>query len=183
VVVGALPQPPHVWISSPGKGLFHHPASAPFRKFDEEVLRTLRGFRPHPVRAGSPGPPGRDGPLPLALDPERTLRAAARGSGVGVEDDHGRSACSRGAAVKLHVEITSRSQSTNLRCATLVLRRPTTLNERRAFCALWIRPCAMGPARVEACSGLRSSLGPGRNRGTSYRQCPRRDTSAPGASA
>ena len=38
-----------------------------------------------------------------------SLRAAARGSGVGVEDDHGRSACSRGAAVKLHVEITSRS--------------------------------------------------------------------------
>jgi len=33
---------------------------------------------------------------------------------VGVEDDHGRSACSRGAAVKLHVEITSRSQSANL---------------------------------------------------------------------
>jgi hypothetical protein len=31
-----------------------------------------------------------------------------------VEDDHGRSACSRGAAVKLHVEITSRSWSTNL---------------------------------------------------------------------
>jgi len=28
---------------------------------------------------------------------------------VGVEDDHGRSACSRGAAAKLHVEITSRS--------------------------------------------------------------------------
>jgi hypothetical protein len=28
---------------------------------------------------------------------------------VGAEDDHGRSACSRGAAVKLHVEITSRS--------------------------------------------------------------------------
>jgi len=27
---------------------------------------------------------------------------------VGVEDDHGRSACFRGAAVKLHVEITSR---------------------------------------------------------------------------
>jgi len=26
-----------------------------------------------------------------------------------VEDDHGRSACSRGAAEKLHVEITSRS--------------------------------------------------------------------------
>ena len=103
--------------------------SVPFRKFDEEVFRTLRGLRPHP--------------LPLALDPERTrgalrrevaidtaecggealrslhcaarcavqvsLRAAARGSGVGVEDDHGRSACSRGAAVKLHVEITSRS--------------------------------------------------------------------------
>jgi hypothetical protein len=38
-----------------------------------------------------------------------SLRAAARGSGVGMEDDHGRSACSRGAAVKLHVEITSRS--------------------------------------------------------------------------
>ena len=38
-----------------------------------------------------------------------SLRAAARGSGVGVEDGHGRSACSRGAAVKLHVEITSRS--------------------------------------------------------------------------
>ena len=43
-----------------------------------------------------------------------SLRAAARGSMVGVEDDHGRSAGSRGAAVKLHVEITSRSQSTNL---------------------------------------------------------------------
>jgi hypothetical protein len=28
---------------------------------------------------------------------------------VGVEDDHGRWACSRGTAVKLHVEITSRS--------------------------------------------------------------------------
>jgi hypothetical protein len=26
-----------------------------------------------------------------------------------VEDDHGRSACSRGAAVKLHVEITNHS--------------------------------------------------------------------------
>ena len=38
-----------------------------------------------------------------------SLRAAARGSGVGVEDDHGLSACSLGAAVKLHVEITSRS--------------------------------------------------------------------------
>jgi len=31
-----------------------------------------------------------------------------------VEDDHGRSACSRGAAVKLHVEITSRSWPANL---------------------------------------------------------------------
>jgi len=41
--------------------------------------------------------------------PSASLQAAARGSGVGVEDDHGRSACSRGAAVKLHVEITSRS--------------------------------------------------------------------------
>ena len=38
-----------------------------------------------------------------------SLRAAARGPGVGVEDDHRRSACSRGAAVKLYVEITSRS--------------------------------------------------------------------------
>ena len=55
VVVGALPQPPHMRFSSPGKGLLHHPASVPFRKFDEEVLRTLRGLRPHP--------------LPLALDP------------------------------------------------------------------------------------------------------------------
>jgi hypothetical protein len=38
-----------------------------------------------------------------------SLRAVARGSGVGVEDDRGRSACSRGAAVKLHGESTSRS--------------------------------------------------------------------------
>ena len=212
VVVGALPQPPHIRFSSPGKGLLHHPASVPFRKFDEEVLRTLRGLRPHPVRPlrgcyawpgalpldtgtvrpaapcgcarearrppsprpgsraharGSPpgscrrhsrqwrrGPPlpalrcaqrsasvatggsargGSQGgggpkaprllqnltPPPARLPPgnahtrrgrpSASLRAAARGSGVGVEDDHGRSACSRGAAVKLHVEITSRS--------------------------------------------------------------------------
>jgi hypothetical protein len=34
---------------------------------------------------------------------------SGRRPGVGLEDDHGRSACSRGAAVKLHVEITSRS--------------------------------------------------------------------------
>jgi len=57
---------------------FQHAPSVPFRKFDEEVLRTLRGLRPHPVRAGSPGPPGRDGPLPLALDPERTRGALRR---------------------------------------------------------------------------------------------------------
>ena len=38
-----------------------------------------------------------------------SLRAVARGSGVGVEDDRGRSACSRGAAVKLHGESASRS--------------------------------------------------------------------------
>jgi hypothetical protein len=36
----------------------------PFRKFDEEVLRTLRDLRPHP--------------LPLALDPERTRGALRR---------------------------------------------------------------------------------------------------------
>ena len=57
---------------------------------------------------------GRGPPLPALRCAQRgavqvSLRAAARGSGVGVEDDHGRSACSRGAAVKLHVEITSRS--------------------------------------------------------------------------
>jgi hypothetical protein len=45
-------------------GLLHHPASVPFRKFDEEVLRTLRGLRPHS--------------LPLALDPERTRGALRR---------------------------------------------------------------------------------------------------------
>jgi len=28
VVVGAKPQPPHIRFSSPGKGLFHHPARA-----------------------------------------------------------------------------------------------------------------------------------------------------------
>jgi len=87
-------------------GPFQQPASVPFRKFDEEVLRTLRGLRPYP--------------LPLALDPERTRGALRRDwttrpptqpsvAERGVEDDHGRSACSRGAAVKLHVEITSRS--------------------------------------------------------------------------
>ena len=38
--------------------------SVPFRKFEEEVLRTLRGLRPHP--------------LPLALDPERTRGALRR---------------------------------------------------------------------------------------------------------
>ena len=42
-------------FSSPDKAILHPPASVPFRKFDEEVLRTLRGLRPHP--------------LPLALDP------------------------------------------------------------------------------------------------------------------
>ena len=91
-------------------GLLQQPAGIPFRKFDEEVLRALRGLRPHP--------------LPLALDPERTRGALRReaavdtavrgGEGqdlkeVGVEDDHGRSACSHGPAVKLHVEITFRS--------------------------------------------------------------------------
>ena len=60
-------------------------------------------------RQGRRGPP-----LPARRCAARSavqvpLRAAARGSGVGVEDDHGRSACSRGAAVKLHVETTSRS--------------------------------------------------------------------------
>jgi len=64
-------------------GPFQQPASVPFRKFDEEVLRTLRGLRPHPVRAGSPGPPGRDGPLPLALDPERTRGALRREAAAG----------------------------------------------------------------------------------------------------
>ena len=170
--------------------------SVPFRKFDEEVLRTLRGLRPHPLplaldpalpgccakrtrgalrrdwttrpptqpsvaerpsahlrcaqrgasvatggsaRGGSQGGGGPSAPRllqnltppPARLPPgnahtrrgrpsahlhcaarsaaQASLRAAARGSGVGVEDDHGRSACSRGAAVKLHVEITSRS--------------------------------------------------------------------------
>ena len=39
----------------------------------------------------------------------RFATGCCRGSGVGVEDDHGRSACSRGAAVKPHVEITSHS--------------------------------------------------------------------------
>ena len=38
---------------------------------------------------------------------------------MGVEDDRGRSACSLGAAVKQHIEITFRSWSTNLRRATL----------------------------------------------------------------
>jgi len=44
------------------------PPSVPFRKFDEEVLRTLRGLRPHP--------------LPLALDPE----AQPRGTPPGLDD-------------------------------------------------------------------------------------------------
>ena len=51
-------------FSSPDKAILHPPASVPFRKFDEEVLRTLRGLWPHP--------------LPLALDPERTRGALRR---------------------------------------------------------------------------------------------------------
>ena len=173
-MVGAKPQPSHLRIPLRNQGLRNHGPSVPFRKFDEEVLRTLRGLWPHPLpprlgsRAHARGsPPGLDdqaadtavsggegedlteaggrrppasfktSPLPrldsllgtLTRAPGRpsahlhcaarsaaqvSLRAAARGSGVGVEDDHGRSACSRGAAVKLHVEITSHSKSTNL---------------------------------------------------------------------
>ena len=48
------PDGPRAWTS----------ASVPFRRFDEDVLRTLRGLRPHP--------------LPLALDPERTRGALPR---------------------------------------------------------------------------------------------------------
>jgi len=80
VVAGALPQPPQLRISSPGKGLLYHPAGVPFRKFDEEVLRTLRVPSASPLprldsllgtvtRAGG-GPP-----LPA-------LRCAQRGASV-----------------------------------------------------------------------------------------------------
>ena len=91
-------------FSSPGKGLLHHPASVPFRKFDEEVLRTLRGLWPHPLPARRPprrsrgalsagtGRPGRrhsrqwrrGPPLPALRCAQRSavqvsLRAAPRG--------------------------------------------------------------------------------------------------------
>jgi len=33
----------------PCGGFFQQPVSVPFRKFDEEVLHTLRGLRPHPL--------------------------------------------------------------------------------------------------------------------------------------
>ena len=80
MVAGALPQPPQLRISSPGKGLLYHPAGVPFRKFDEEVLRTLRVPSASPLprldsllgtvtRAGG-GPP-----LPA-------LRCAQRGASV-----------------------------------------------------------------------------------------------------
>jgi hypothetical protein len=52
-------------------------------------------------------PSAREGLSAGKLPP--TQPSVAERSGMGVEDDHGRSACSRGAAVKLHVEITSRS--------------------------------------------------------------------------
>ena len=35
--------------SSQEPRLSHHAPSVPFRKFDEEVLRTLGGLRPHPL--------------------------------------------------------------------------------------------------------------------------------------
>jgi len=110
--LGRTPQPPHIWFCSSGQAVSHHPASVPFRKFDEEVLRTLRGLRPHPLPADtavSGGEALRSLHCAARSAVQVSLRAAARGSGVGVEDDHGRSACSRGAAVKLHVESTSRS--------------------------------------------------------------------------
>ena len=64
--------------------------------------------------AEGPPPPSKPHPSPGTTPSWERSHAPGEGSGVGVEDDHGRSACSRGAAVKLHVEITSRSQSANL---------------------------------------------------------------------
>ena len=101
-------------------GPFQQPASVPFPKFDEDVLRTLRGLRLHPLPARSPprrsrGALRRDWTTKTPTQPSVAERPSrARGSGVEVEDDHGRSACSHGAAVKQHVEITFRSWSTNL---------------------------------------------------------------------
>ena len=61
--------------------------------------------------AGGLRPPAsfKTSPLPRLDSLLGRSHAPGEGSGVGVEDDHGRSACSRGAAVKLHVEVTSRS--------------------------------------------------------------------------
>ena len=67
-MVGASPQPSLYAASSQEPRILHHSRSVPFRKFDEEVLRPLRGLRPHP--------------LPLALDPERTRGALRREAAV-----------------------------------------------------------------------------------------------------
>jgi len=70
----------------------------------------LTPFRAKPPEAQPRGPLRRDWTTRPPTQPSVAERPSrARGSGVGVEDDHGRSACSRGAAVKLHAEITSRS--------------------------------------------------------------------------
>jgi len=89
----------------------------PFRAKPPDPRGALRGAQPR-------GPLRREGVADTAVSggealrslhcaarsaAQVPLRAAARESGVGVEDDHGRSACSRGAAMKLHVETTSRS--------------------------------------------------------------------------
>ena len=45
----AKPAPPQLPIHLLQGWHFQHASSVPFRKFDEEVLRTLRGLRPHPL--------------------------------------------------------------------------------------------------------------------------------------
>jgi hypothetical protein len=59
--------------------------------------------------AEGPPPPSKPHPSPGLTPSCGGSHSPGEGSGVGVEDDHSRSACSRGAAVKLHVGITSRS--------------------------------------------------------------------------
>jgi hypothetical protein len=57
------------------------PSSVPFRKFDGEVLRTLRGFRPHPLPREAPRGPA-EGPSPPGLDDQAADTAVSGGEAL-----------------------------------------------------------------------------------------------------
>ena len=68
---------------------FQHAPSVPFRKFDEEVIRTVRGLRPHPLPRAAPRGPA-EGPSPPGLDDQAADTAICGGEGEDLKEAGGR---------------------------------------------------------------------------------------------